>query len=770
MSSNVTTRSVTEDLLFGQHLESLPEDQLPLKIEIVRHILFRRNNEFDKSYVRKGKTVKELSAAKKTSIVKETAQKLIYIWSERANIPVKSERSIEQNIESLMDSAARFRNKDSSRIPKKDSEKWKEAFYKQKGLDRILDIGLCQCFANSNNPEQILLPCKCGQFPKNELDFYREQKFIRRGKILRQIDPKGTQELLKAQAKEARKQYEAELLEKQKERQAPDFDVNPNLIGATSLDYFDDETDLPHISENSDDSDYTSNLDPKPKVRNRTDYSLFVSYAHRKGITNRETLASLINCLKICEGVEDVSSFVSATKMSNEWKKISEDLIGKHSQVKEVICIKGDGKKGPAKLAKLKTGVKDLYTCIAEPGGAYLHNFEPEKGNAYQIARGFLEVVYQYDSEETLLAIGGDNCPTNTGHKGGAFRWLEVFLGKELSWICCLLHYIELPLGKLITLHAGPTKGPDSRSGVLGEALTNLKQKPMVKFKPISGKVPEDIDSELLTNQDQKYFYLLAIGIQKGYKYLLDLIGEMPNLPSKQHNARWLNDAAAIEYEYITTEDPSPSLIRLVTIVLNWYGPLFFAIKKEPNVSMGAIHFYNSIALSREFTTVEKVEVDECIKRNSFFAHPEFILISGLCHGTPEERMKCAKMIIAARSKPKLKNRKFKAPGICGKLNLNANSFMEMVDLTSIRNKSYVTDPPLLRLYDNDALIEFAKNGNLILPNIPCHSVNNERCVKDTSLASSLSVGEDGRHSFILNLGENRAKIPHHPKKSDFTK
>ena len=55
-----STRSSTEDPLFGQYLDKLPVHQLPIEIEVVRHYLHLREieNEFDSSYMRSGKLIK----------------------------------------------------------------------------------------------------------------------------------------------------------------------------------------------------------------------------------------------------------------------------------------------------------------------------------------------------------------------------------------------------------------------------------------------------------------------------------------------------------------------------------------------------------------------------------------------------------------------------------------------------------------------------------------------------------------------------------------
>ena len=769
-SSTRQTRSATEDSLFGQLLPTLPKDQLPKKLEIVRHFLYRKDKEFDKIYVRNGKEIKQLNTDTKSKIIKEISEDLANTWWTEANIPVKSSRSIEQNVESLIDYATKeLRNKPYSG-KNAESADWKETFYNTRGLNQILDIGLCQCFVNVQGAENIILPCKCGNFPVNELEFYKEQKFVRRGKILKAICARGTEELQNSEARKLRKQEKPERVLRQIEREKPNFDTDPSSLGACALPTFDDED----FENEFPDEEFENPLpSSQPKIRNRQNHTNFVSYARRKGIRDHQTLAALINCLRIDDGETDLSKFVSARKIENEWKKLGQNLSKEHSKIDKVICIKFDGKKGLVKLVRGKQTVVEIITCVVEPGGYYLHQFEPEEGTGVGIAQGVFQVVQSYDSEDSLLAIGGDNCATNTGKNDGAFRWIEIFLGKEFSWVCCLLHFIELPLKRLADIHIGKTISPEKRAGELGEALANLpsNRREMVNFKPIKGSIPEDIDDELLTNQDQRYFYIMCLGIQKGPRFLKAKFGQDPPLPSKGCAARWLNDKSAEMRYYIQTEKPSEGLVRLMHVTLNWYGPLFFQIKKESDVSFGAIHFYNAIDLQRKhFTTVEQIAVKSTFERNSFFAHPENILLSGIYHGNAESRVKCAKAIIEARKRSELseENRQFEVPG--SRLNFKAKSFLEMVNIFNVRLKNYVTDPPLLRIFDDDTLMKYAKEGNAPLFNIPCHSVNNERAVKDTSLASTMGVGEEQVHQHILNMKSSRDSIPTKPKKSDFVK
>ena len=172
-----------------------------------------------------------------------------------------------------------------------------------------------------------------------------------------------------------------------------------------------------------------------------------------------------------------------------------------------------------------KKKIEDKITCIYEPPGAYLHHFVADDGTAQTIANGVLQVIHLYDSEESLLALGGDNCPTNTGSSGGAFFWIQDFLKRPLQLVLCLLHFIELPLKHLFKFYVGPTSGPRSWSSRLGKQISTLPNnlENIVDFEPVNGRVIA-VDDELLTNSDQKYAYYLALGIQNGAEFLIEIM------------------------------------------------------------------------------------------------------------------------------------------------------------------------------------------------------------------------------------------------------
>ena len=351
------------------------------------------------------------------------------------------------------------------------------------------------------------------------------------------------------------------------------------------------------------------------------------------------------------------------------------------------------------------------------------------------------------------------------GNEGGVCYLVETFLGRNLSRAFCLIHFIELPFKILMKHYLGDTTGPSARDGMLGEDISELPSnaREMVDFETISGNL-EEVDKELIDNYDQYYAYHLAMGIQKGAEYLRQIFKGTPPLPSKMYHARFLLTALHIMRLYIQSNDPSDDLKRAVTICVKWYIPLFFWIKKNCHINQAAKNFFQAIVWAREtFNEEEWVLVEACFCRNSYMAHPESILISGVCDESVEVRKKCVEIIIEARQRSSGEVRQYFAPNKL--LVFNAKTYLDMVDL---RLKSIVTPPPLLENYSDNTLRRVALQGPIYIPAIPCHSVNNERAVKNTSQASKVAVGHDNTHNHILNLTENREQIRTRHTKNDF--
>lgn len=96
--------------------------------------------------------------------------------------------------------------------------------------------------------------------------------------------------------------------------------------------------------------------------------------------------------------------------------------------------------------------------------------------------------------------------------------------------------------------------------------------------------------------------------------------------------ARWLTTAIRILLLYLTTEDPwSIKHLGLMTnFIIKSYAPSYFEIKKEPLCQNGSKHFFNLVKRTRYLDGAAKTIIDDVLRRNSFWGHPENVLIAML--------------------------------------------------------------------------------------------------------------------------------------------
>ncbi len=74
--------------------------------------------------------------------------------------------------------------------------------------------------------------------------------------------------------------------------------------------------------------------------------------------------------------------------------------------------------------------------------------------------------------------------------------------------------------------------------------------------------------------------------------------------------------------------NPSDEHKLLVSFILKLYMPVWFNIKKSKYFTDGPKHVFGAIQTSRFLPENLLQVVDPVIERNSFFAHPENLLLS----------------------------------------------------------------------------------------------------------------------------------------------
>ena len=322
------------------------------------------------------------------------------------------------------------------------------------------------------------------------------------------------------------------------------------------------------------------------------------------------------------------------------------------------------------------------------------------------------------------------------------------------------MHGNELPLRHLFQAIDGKASGPNTFEGDLGKALTMpLSDLPVVQFKPVAGVVaqlPDDVVSDL--SCDQKYLHDICIAVQQG----VVPSGLANSSPGVLNHARWLTLANRVLRLYVSTIHPSHSLVRLVSFIVNHYAPSWFWIKSHSACTDGAKNLFHQIQLTARLQQEDRDIVEPVISRNSFFAHPESLLICMLADENYHIRIRAIEMIMKCRREAKSKQNNTLRMFMIPEINFAALNFENIIDWTG----TTVTEPPLTVDVSDDELAE-CSNHPIQLPFYPCHTQAVERTVKLVTEASVKCYGHSSRHGWIMNVLKSRKTKPSFQSKKD---
>lgn len=96
----------------------------------------------------------------------------------------------------------------------------------------------------------------------------------------------------------------------------------------------------------------------------------------------------------------------------------------------------------------VKTQEHAVYTV--EPPGDYLCHSEIQHGTGYDLAEDTRDVLVEYDSERSIVAVASDGTAVMTGWKDGMLAHLERLLQIILLWLVCQVRLdINLKMTKL---------------------------------------------------------------------------------------------------------------------------------------------------------------------------------------------------------------------------------------------------------------------------------------------------------------------------------
>ena len=103
-------------------------------------------------------------------------------------------------------------------------------------------------------------------------------------------------------------------------------------------------------------------------------------------------------------------------------------------------------------------------------------------------------------------------------------------------------------------------------------------------------------------------------------------------------------------------------------------------------------------------------------------------------------------------------------------INIDESSYVHIIDFNALESDNAITEPPLTFNFSDKDLQHHVLHNDLILPEIPCHSQNNERAVQETSIVAKHVSTYEKRHANLLQSISSRGKFSKDSKIEDFKK
>ena len=725
--ASVTTRSATEHSILGQPTV-FPKNQLPTSADVFRAYDY---------YV---KTAKAGTVHERATLV---AHEIKEIYN-RASIPTAEVSSIVIRIKRLV---AKVQELAKYSDAKKSSATYQENL---QSLENLFDICTCKCF---DSGVQERSACKCSlacKIPAIEWEFWIDQKTTR-NMFIGKVDKDVT---VKLQKKEKRTcNTSSSSCADKKLKCDAEVTLSETEISDDEKLTTDEELIFGEVSS-----------DEEIQVRNVKQYPELCKAVDRCKISNRDAclIANAVLkdlCLLTAETAIDPAKL---RRQRNLWRE--KEVEKQAVDMKELVCIGFDGKQDVtlAETAGVGRRIKEEhYAIISFPEEKYIDHVMPESSKANDIAKEILSTITETNSLQTLAAVVCDGTVNNTGKWSGVIRILEEGVGRPLQWLVCLLHANELPFRKYMSVvDGGCTTGPSSSTGEVSMALNfDPKDLPIVNFKPIEGKVI-DVSNDVMTNLSTDQIYLLkaCLTVQQGYTASEHINFLQTAMPGNLSHSRWLTKANRILRLYMSKQDCSQQLHRITRFILNVYAPSWFNIKHHSSCLDGARNFFYLMKRCYELGPEDWEIVEPVLQNNSYFAHPENIILAGVTDEDESIRKFACEKLIDARVHSQTNGiRVFDKSTIT--LDCSALSYIDMIDWTV----AVVTPPPLLISISTDNLDQVHS-----FKGIPCHSQAVERCIKDISATTLRVFGHRSRHGMIMQCTKSRTELPKVDCKSDF--
>lgn len=620
--------------------------------------------------------------------------------------------------------------------------------FKEEAKASLFDIASCKCLTFSS--------CTCDKamkVPLPEQQFLQDQR-TKRKMMIGPVDGPATKALVN---KEFRKARERDLQEKHKvEFQASDAATFSASIAV-------DESPSSSDSDR-DEAGYKCKKYRLTSSQQRRNLPNVAKASDRYAISDR-AVAEITSGVLQDYGIitpDECREVIDRNKIRRERKKYRSCVQAGSANMTVSVDPFGiyfDGRKDRTLVHENVNGklhrrvkVEEHVSLVLEPGTSFLGHVTTLTGSSANMKESIMNFVQENSmNTDNLIAIGCDGTAVNTGKKGGAIRLIEEHVNRPLHWFVCLLHGNELPLRHLFEKLDGSTTGPRSFSGPVGKLLAKCETLPVAQFKKIECEFPALDIRDLST--DQQYLNDICLAVKSGH--CDEALSNRE--PGRLVMSRWITLANRVLRLYVSTEEPCDALKIVAEFIMKVYAPMWFTIKSKPSCKDGAKHLWLTIHKSRYLSEPMRAIVDRVIQHNSYFAHPENLILAMLTDDRQHVRELGLRRILRARTcnQRNVCIRVFQIPP----LNFEATDYTELIDWQT----SFVTEPPATKSLSQSDLERFvcSKEAPVIdFPRFPCHTQAVERCVKAVTEASQTVVGQKSRDGFIRARNAARMIMP----------
>lgn len=419
--------------------------------------------------------------------------------------------------------------------------------------------------------------------------------------------------------------------------------------------------------------------------------------------------------------------------------------------------------------------IKESHMAVTEePKGRYLTHYTPQLKNttekpAKQSAIVLFHWLKDRGIDRNLELIGSDTTNDMSGWKGGMLHFIEEFLNRRLFRSFCWLHINELPLRHIVEKLDGPTSSGKGWSGTVGKLLANVDTldrktdfEPIPLLEPLVD-ISEDILKQMST--DSVVAWKILHSIVKGKLH--------PKVAAlkcgKLAHSRWLTCGMRCMLLYMSKHDLGPDDTEVLKLIATWvtqvYLPMFFEIKVKHYITDGPCHLIKLFRLWQQQDARVKAASEPYLKKESWWAHPENILIALLCSDDRKQRVFAVGKIITVRAGCEQGSTAVRPFNVPKTVNLYACDLKALIDW----EVDVITEPIFTAKMTLAELNEL-KETPLELPPYSLHTQSCERAVKLVTEASESVYGWAKRDGFIRTKLRHREMMPSLKTKKNFIK